>query len=385
MLRYLSAGESHGKGLVAIIEGLPSNIPIDINAINEDLKRRQQGYGRGNRMKIEKDRVEIITGVRDGKTLGTPLTIMIENIDYKNWTSIMGIEKLEEDQISILEPRPGHGDLVGALKYSHMDIRNVIERASARETAIRTAVGSIAKQLLSLFNIELVSHVTAIGKVNYKFIEENIFNYKNKIEQSPVRCIDSNVECKMIKEIEGAKQRGDSLGGSFEVVIRNTPIGLGSYAHFDRKLDGILAQGIMSLQGIKAVEIGEGIGGASLPGSQFHDEIQHSEEKGYYRNTNRAGGIEAGVSNGEDIVIKGHMKPIPTLTTPLKTVNMLTKESKEALVERSDNCAVPAASVVAEGICAFIIAKEMIEKFGGDSVEEMLSNYKRYMDYLRER
>ncbi|QUH21695.1 chorismate synthase [Alkaliphilus sp. B6464] len=385
MLRYLSAGESHGKGLVAIIEGLPSNIPIDINIINEDLRRRQQGYGRGNRMKIEKDRVEIITGVRDGKTLGSPLTIMIENIDYKNWTNIMGLEKLEGEQNHIKEPRPGHGDLVGALKYNHMDIRNVIERASARETAIRTAVGSIAKQFLSIFNIEILGHVISIGQVNYRFCQKDIFNYKNRIDESPVRCIDTNVEVEMIQEIEMAKQTGDSLGGSFEVVIRNVPVGLGSYAHFDRKLDGILAQGIMGLQGIKAVEIGDGIDGSSKAGSRFHDEIGYSEVQGYYRNTNRAGGIEAGVSNGEDIIIRGYMKPIPTLTKPLKTVNMLTKKEKEAIVERSDNCAVPAASVVAEGICAFIIAMEMVEKFGGDSIEEMLSNYKRYIDYLRSR
>jgi len=385
MLRYLCAGESHGKGLVAIIEGLPSNIPIDLNIINHDLRRRQHGYGRGNRMKIEKDKVEIITGVRDGKTLGTPLTVMIENIDYKNWTSIMGVEKLEDVQESIIDPRPGHGDLVGALKYNHMDIRNVIERASARETAIRTAVGSIAKQFLSIFNIEILSHVISIGQANYRFKEKDIFNYKNKIDESSVRCIDGSIELQMIQEIKMAKQKGDSLGGSFEVVIRNTPIGIGSYAHFDRKLDGILAQGIMSLQGIKAVEIGEGIDGSTKTGSQFHDEVMYSKEQGYYHSTNRAGGIEAGVSNGADIIIRGYMKPIPTLTKPLKTINMLTKESKEAIVERSDNCAVPAASVVAEGICAFIIAKEMVEKFGGDSIEEILSNYKRYMDYLRGR
>ncbi len=385
MLRYLCAGESHGKGLVAIVEGMPSNIPIDINRINEDLKKRQQGYGRGNRMKIEKDKVEIITGVRDGKTLGTPLTIVIKNIDYKNWTNVMGIEKLENQQKKILEPRPGHGDLVGALKYNHKDIRNVIERTSARETAIRTAVGSIAKQLLSKFNIQIISHVLSIGEVKYKFTDKDIFKFKNLIEESCLRCIDTNVEKEMIDEINEAKRKGDSLGGSFEVIVKGVPVGLGSYSHFDRKLDGTLAQGIMSLQGIKAVEIGEGIDGITNPGSKFHDEIQYSIEKGYYRNTNMAGGIEAGVSNGENIIIKGHMKPIPTLTQPLKTVNMFTKEEKEAVVERSDNCAVPSASIVAEGICAFIIAKEMVDKFGGDSIEEMMLNYKSYMNYLRER
>lgn len=385
MLRYLSAGESHGKGLVAIIEGLPSNIPIDLNAINTDLARRQHGYGRGNRMKIERDKVEIIAGVRDGKTLGTPLALMIENIDYKNWTNIMGVEQLDEEQKIIVEPRPGHGDLVGAIKYNHKDIRNVIERASARETAIRTAVGSIAKQFLSIFNIEILSHVLSIGKVNYRLGSKDIFEYKTIIDKSPVRCIDSNIEEKMVQEIDAAKQQGDSLGGSFEVVIRKVPIGLGSYSHFDRKLDGTIAQGIMSLQGIKAVEIGDGINGANNLGSLFHDEIYYSKEKGYYRSTNRSGGIEAGVSNGEDIIVKGYMKPIPTLSKPLKTIDMASKEAKEAIIERSDNCAVPAASIVAEAICAFIIAKEMVDKFGGDSIEEMLSNYELYIDYLRSR
>lgn len=385
MLRYLSAGESHGKGLVAIIEGLPSNIPIDVNIINIDLRRRQQGYGRGNRMKIEKDTVKIITGVRNGKTLGTPLTIGIQNIDYKNWKNIMGTEKAEKVKEKIVEPRPGHGDLVGALKYNHMDIRNVIERTSARETAIRTAVGSIAKQFLSIFNIQIISHVLSIGQTRYKFENKDIFKFKDIIENSPVRCIDANIEKKMIDEINEAKSKGDSLGGSFEVTMKGVPIGLGSYSHFDKKLDGTLAQGIMSLQGIKAVEIGEGVEGITKPGSEFHDEIQYSLKNGYSRDTNRAGGIEAGVSNGENIIIKGYMKPIPTLTKPLKTVNMITKEEKEAVVERSDNCAVPSASIVAEGICAFVIAKEMVDKFGGDSVEEMLLNYKNYMNYLGDR
>lgn len=385
MLRYLSAGESHGKALVAIIEGMPSNVPIDINRINQDLMRRQGGYGRGNRMKIERDRVEIITGIRDGKTLGTPITLSIQNLDYENWIDIMDIDTLERDQLQITQPRPGHGDLVGALKYNHTDIRNVIERASARETAIRTAVGSIAKQLLTLLNIEILSHVVAIGGVKSKLSGENIFNYRDSIEKSPVRCFDSQSEIEMIKAIEKAKLNGDSLGGSFEIIIRNVPIGLGSYAHFDRKLDGILAQGIMSIQGIKAVELGDGVEGAEINGSQFHDQIYFSKEKGYYRNSNRAGGIEAGVTNGENIVIRGYMKPIPTLNKPLKTVDMNSKESREALVERSDNCAVPSAAVVAEGVCSFIIAKEVIEKFGGDSLEELLSNYERYLVYLRER
>lgn len=297
----------------------------------------------------------------------------------------MGIEPLAVKPKNIVEPRPGHGDLVGALKYNHMDIRNVIERASARETAIRTAVGSIGKQLLSIFNIEIISHVISIGKISYSFHRGDVFDYIKKIEESPLRCIDPKIEQKMIEEIDAAKKVGDSIGGSFEVIIRNVPVGLGSYAHFDRKLDGLLAQGIMSLQGIKAVEIGDGIKGARELGSKFHDEIQYSKDKQYHRSTNRAGGIEAGISNGEDIIVRGYMKPIPTLLKPLKTVNMEKKESKEALVERSDTCAVPAAAVVAEAICAFIIAKEMIEKFGGDSIEEMQLNYKQYMDYLGRR
>lgn len=384
MLRYLSAGESHGKGLIAIIEGLPSNIPIDMDRINADLERRQQGFGRGNRMKIEKDRVEILSGVRDGKTLGTPLTLIIENLDYKNWTSIMDVEKLEEQNI-IVEPRPGHGDLVGSIKYNHKDIRNVIERTSARDTAIRTAIGAVAKQFLSIFDIEIISHVISIGREHYVPSVEDLFQYRTQIEASPVRCLDHSMEEEMIQEIKSAKEAGDSLGGVFEVIVRNVPMGIGSYAHFDRKLDGILAQGLMSLQAIKVVEIGDGIEGSAKTGSQFHDEIKYSKGRGYYHDTNRAGGIEAGVSNGEDIIVRGYMKPIPTLMKPLKTVDMETKEEKEAIIERSDNCAVPSAAVVAEAICAFAIAKEFLEKFRGDSIEEVTWNYKRYMNYLRSR
>ncbi|MDI9476916.1 MAG: chorismate synthase [Natronincolaceae bacterium] len=376
MLRYLTAGESHGKCLTGIIEGLPSNVPIDIDKINADLKRRQMGYGRGDRMKIEQDSIEILSGVRDGKTLGSPIAFLIRNRDYVNWEQYMNPVKVEDNSKKVTKPRPGHADLSGSVKYNFTDIRNVLERSSARETAARVAIGSIAKQLMNCLGIDVISHVTAIGSASLK---ENIWDI-DKIKnagKSPVRCIDKNVESRMIDEIEEAKKTGDSLGGIFEIHIIDVPVGLGSYVHWDRKLDAKLAYSLMSIQGIKAVEIGEGFNNSRLRGSGVHDEIFYNPEGGYYRKTNRAGGIEGGMSNGENIIVRCYMKPIPTLYKPLQSVDIETKESFIASVERSDTCAVPAASVVGEMVAITVIADEFLRKYGGDSLEEILDRWKK--------
>ncbi|HZX21137.1 MAG TPA: chorismate synthase [Clostridia bacterium] len=376
MLRYLTAGESHGKCLTGIIEGFPSNVPIDIDKINTDLKRRQMGYGRGDRMKIEQDSIEILSGIRDGKTLGSPIAFVIQNRDYVNWEKYMDPAKIEDNSKKVTKPRPGHADLCGAIKYNFTDIRNVLERSSARETAARVAVGSIAKQLMNCFNIDVVSHVTTIGEAS---LRENIWNI-DKIkdaDKSSVRCADKETEDKMINEIEKAKKTGDSLGGIYEIHVTGIPTGLGSYVHWDRKLDAKLAYNLMSIQAIKAVEIGEGFSNSKLRGSEVHDEIFYCSEKGYYRKTNRAGGIEGGVSNSENIIIRCYMKPIPTLYKPLQSVDIETKESFTASIERSDTCAVPAASVVGEMVAITVIADEFLRKYGGDSLEEILDRWKK--------
>lgn len=380
MLRYLNAGESHGKGLVGIIEGLPSNLFIDIDFINNELKRRQQGYGRGKRMDIEKDQVEILSGVRGGLTLGSPVALYIENKDYKNWHKKMSITEKSTDNI-ITKPRPGHGDFAGAIKYRQEDIRNILERASARETAMRVAIGAIAKILLKEFNINIYSYVDGIGNTE----DDNKYTIKElkKADLSSIRILDKEIENKVITKIDECKVKGDTLGGSFKVIATNVPIGLGSHSHWDRKLDGKLGQGLMSIQGIKAVEIGEGIKSSRNLGSQVHDELYYNN--GYYRETNNAGGIEAGISNGENIVLKGYMKPIPSLRIPLRSVDMNTKEEFLAHKERADVCAVPSASIVAESILAWIIAQEMVIKFGGDSIEEMKSNFDTYMEQVKMR
>lgn len=376
MLKYLTAGESHGRCLTGIIEGFPSNVPINIDKINADLKRRQMGYGRGGRMKIEQDSIEILSGIRDGKTLGSPIAFVIRNRDYINWEKHMNPVKIEDDSKKITKPRPGHADLCGSIKYNFTDIRNVLERSSARETAVRVAIGGIAKQLMNCFNIDVVSHVTTIGEASLKENIRNIDKIKN-VDKSPVRCTDKETEEKMIKEIEAAKKTGDSLGGIFEIHITGVPVGLGSYAHWDRKLDAKLAYSLMSIQGIKAVEIGEGFSNSKLRGSEVHDEIFYNPEKGYYRKTNRAGGIEGGMSNGEDIIIRCCMKPIPTLYKPLQSVDIETKESFIASIERSDTCAVPAASIVGEMAAITVIADEFLRKYGGDSLEEILGQWKK--------
>ncbi|SHK03073.1 chorismate synthase [Tepidibacter formicigenes] len=385
MLRYLTSGESHGKSLVAILEGIPSNLNIDIENINKELSRRQQGYGRGERMKIEKDKINILSGIRGNITIGSPIAIEIKNKDYENWEKYMKTTgEIDIQSKKVTKARPGHADLVGALKYDFEDIRNVLERASARETAARVAVGAICKEFLSKFNIDFTSHVVQIGK--QKIQKSFFFDYiKEKSELSQVRCVDENFEKLFIEEIKKGKEEGDSLGGVFEIIIKNVPLGLGSYAHYDKKLDSTLSAHLMSIQGIKGVEFGIGFEIASLRGSVVQDEIYYSDEEGIYRKTNNLGGIEGGVSTGEEIIIRCVMKPIPTLYKPLNSIDINTLKNYKASIERSDNCAVPAASVVAENVCAFVIAKFFLDKFSGDNMNDIITNYKNYIERLESR
>jgi chorismate synthase len=376
-MRYLTSGESHGPQLTTIIEGLPAGMPIEAEDINEDLARRQKGYGRGRRMQIEKDRVSIVGGVRHGYTLGSPLGMVVENKDWTHWTKVMGIEPLppgEEEEVKrkISRPRPGHADLVGGMKYGHRDLRNVLERSSARETTVRVAAGSVAKKLLNLLGIEVVGHVLEIGGIKAENVNyDSINDLKERTEESPVRCLDGNAARKMMNLIDEAKQNGDSIGGVVEVIVEGMPQGVGSYVHYDRKLDAKLARAIMSINAFKGVEFGLGFEMARKPGSEVHDEILWSEEKGYYRRTNRLGGFEGGMTTGMPIHIKGVMKPIPTLYKPLQSVDIDTKEPFKASIERSDSCAVPAASVVAEAVVAWELAAAITEQFHSDQFEKL--------------
>jgi chorismate synthase len=386
MLRYLTAGESHGELLMGIIEGMPSGLLIRVTDIDRDLARRQVGYGRGNRMKIEKDSVKIYTGVRWGRTLGSPIGLVIRNKDWENWRDKMSPDPMFLNTANpVTRPRPGHADLPGALKYGATDIRNILERSSARETAMRVAVGSVAKRLLAEFGIEVVSHVLSIGGVFSKVPKASSQEIRKRAEASELRCADHDAEKRMMKRIDQAMAAGDTLGGVFELIITGALVGLGSHVHWDRKLDGRLASALMSIQAIKGVEVGAGFGVANKPGSQVHDEISWSRKEGFYRKTNMAGGIEGGMSNGEDIVLRAVMKPIPTLYKPLRSVDMASKKPFKASIERSDACAVPAAGVVAEAAAAFEIASAKIEKFGGDSIEEMKRNYHGYDRHLKSR
>lgn len=364
-MRFLTAGETHGKGLVTVIEGFPSNVPMEADNINKYLALRQQGYGRGGRMKIETDKAEFITGVRNKLTLGSPISIFIKNKDYDNWNKIMCPEEIEEGR-EVYCARPGHADLTGSIKYDHKDMRNVLERASARETAARVAAGAAAICLLEQFGITVKSHVVEIGavKADGKYCEA-------ALGESELRCCDAAAEQKMKAYIDKAKAEGDSVGGIFEIIISGVPAGLGSYVQWDRKLDAKLSAALMSIQAIKGVEFGIGFECARRPGSLVHDPINTD----YTRATNNAGGIEGGMSNGEDIIIRAAMKPIPTLYKPLDTVNILTGEKTEASVERSDICAVPAASVVGMCAAAFVIADEFLNKYSGDSLAEIKRNY----------
>ncbi len=389
-IRYLSAGESHGPSLTAIVEGFWSNVPIDLDSLNNELAKRQLGYGRGGRMKIEKDKLQILSGIRHGITTGSPISLQINNKDFQNWKDQMSPEPCECDEQSsydnkLTRPRPGHADLSGGIKYRHDDLRNTLERSSARETAIRTGVGALCKQLLAQLNISIYGYVTGIGNVKMtdeqrQFVissltSDNLYSIKEKIESSSVRCPEPDTTDQMKQEIDKFWKVGDTVGGEFELVAVNVPVGLGSHVHYDRKLDSNLTAAVMSLQGIKGVEVGSGFEAAGLPGSQVHDEINYDDQNGYYRKSNNAGGIEGGMSNGEPLIIRAAMKPIPTLAKPLNSVDIESKKPFTAQVERSDACAVPAASVVAENIMAFELVREIKEKYGGDSLGELWKNY----------
>ncbi|WP_447973024.1 chorismate synthase [Nitrospira sp. Kam-Ns4a] len=383
MLRYLNAGESHGKCLLAIVEGVPAGLPLTAEFINQDLARRQKGYGRGGRMRVEEDRVEFTCGVRKGRTLGSPIGLLVANKDWENWKEVMAAEPGPVPQEKVVtRPRPGHADLVGAIKYGHRDIRNVLEKASARETAIRVAVGGVAKALLAEFGIRVVSYTVEIGGVVANRAEDPLRSYE-LAEASEVRSPDPDAGVKMVELIRTAKHRGDTLGGVFEVVVTNPPVGLGSYAQWDRRLSARLAMALMSIQAMKGVEIGMGFEAARRFGSEVHDEIFYEPGRGFVRTTNHAGGLEGGITNGEPIVLRVAMKPISTLYNPKKSVDIQTKEPFDATVERSDICTVPAAGVVGEAVVAFEMACAMVEKFGGDSLDEMKRNFDAYLAYVK--
>ena len=385
MLRYLTSGESHGQGLITIIDGIPSNIELNIDEINEELRKRQGGYGRGGRMKIEKDKINIIGGVRGKKTIGAPISFEIKNKDFENWEKYMSpMNDIDEKGKIVENVRPGHADLVGCLKYDFDDARNVLERSSARETSSRVAVGAICKQVLKNFDIEFLSHVVQIGEIkddkiyDFDYIKENVGN-------SEIRCVNKDLEEKIKSKIDKCRKEGDTLGGIIEVRVKNLIPGLGSYTHFDKKIDGHLAMHLMATQAIKGVEIGLGFETATLTGSDVMDEILYNEENGITRKSNNLGGIEGGMTTGEEIIIRCAMKPIPTLYKPLDTININTLEKYKASVERSDSCAVPACSIVCENVVAFVICKFFLDKIGGDSLEDLQNNYKSYMKRLGDR
>jgi len=380
MLRFLDAGESHGKCLLGIIEGFPAGLSLNEENINLNLKRRQGGYGRGERMKIEQDRVEVLSGLVEGKTIGSPLGLMIKNKDWENWQ--------DKKNPSLTIPRPGHADFSGAIKYGFKNVRKVLERASARQTAMRVAIGTVASSLLEEFNIQIYSYVLRIGHVKAKRITSFNREVKEEINKSPVYCIDGIASIGMCREIDQARKKGNTLGGVFEVILTGVPLGLGSYVQWDRRLDSQLASALMSIPGVKAVEIGEGIEASEKKGSDIHDEIfirQELEKNSsrYYRKTNRAGGLEGGVTNGEDVVIRSYIKPIPTLINPLHSIDFATKKETKAIYQRSDICVVPAASVVGEAVAAWEIAVAFLEKFGGDSLPEIKENYENYRKRLQ--
>jgi len=383
MLRYLTAGESHGQCLAAILEGIPSGLPLRTEQIDHDLARRQKGYGRGGRMRIEQDRVDFLAGVRKGHTLGNPITLLIRNKDWENWKEIMSPEPGPPAKEKVVTcPRPGHADLVGAIKYNHRDIRNVLEKASARETAIRVAVGAVAKRLLAEFGMNVYSYTVAIGGVTVALGKDlSVEDAFERAEKSDVRCPDEATSEKMVARIREAKHKGDTLGGIFEVVVTNPPLGLGSYAQWDRRLTGRLAMALMSIQAMKGVEVGMGFEAAQRFGSEVHDEIFY--DQGFTRGGNNAGGLEGGITTGQPIVLRTAMKPISTLYNPKKSVDILTKQPVEATIERSDICTVPAAGVVGEAVVAYEMASAFIEKFGGDTLQEMRRNYDAYQDYVK--
>ncbi|MGQ0732668.1 MAG: chorismate synthase [Acidobacteriota bacterium] len=397
MLRFLTAGESHGRTLVAILEGVPAGLALDFERITSDLRRRQGGYGRGRRMAIESDRADIVSGVRRGRTTGAPIAVLIPNKDWVNWQLTMHVEQNPSPEATgarrapVVRPRPGHADLAGGLKYEHEDLRDVLERASARETAVRVSVGAIARQLLEALGIEVASHVTGIGEVRIPNDPPVSFaSIRGIPADSPLYCVDAAVEQLMIAAIDSAREAGDTLGGSFEVIAAGVPPGLGSHVHWDRKLDGRLAQALMSIPAIKAMGIGCGVEAARWPGSRVHDEIVMAEEAGTNRSTiarptNRAGGLEGGVTNGQELRVSAYMKPISTLMRPLRSVDLTTLEVSPAAIERSDVCAVSAAAVVGEAVVCLVLADAVLERCGGDTMRQVRSQWANLADHTRRR
>ena len=391
MLRFSTAGESHGECLIALISGLPAGLDVDIEFIDRELWRRQQGFGRGGRMRIEQDRAHILSGVRHGKTIGSPVAIRIENHDWKNWTEVLPVAAGDpEKHKAVASPRPGHADLAGALKYDFPDARYVLERASARESTARVAAGAMAKLLLKSLGIQVASHVVRVGRVELARVVcwEEIAALIQR-DEIVLNCADAATEAEMKAEVDHVLRTGDSIGGVFEVVVHGAPAGLGTYANWDERLDGLLAAAVMSLQAVKAVELGRGVTAAQSFGSAVHDAIGYAPEQTdgahtrFTREHNNAGGIEGGISNGEDIVVRGYLKPISTLRRPLASVSFSTRETTKAAYERSDVCVVPAAGVAAEAMVAFVIAKLALEKFGGDSAGELCRNYQGYLEQIR--
>jgi len=392
MLRFYTAGESHGQALLAFVSGLPASLPVSVDFVNHELHRRQLGYGRGGSQKIEKDRAEIFAGVRRGETIGAPIALRIENRDWANWEKILPVEAPVDSGTSAAElkrlvaPRPGHADLAGSQKFNFHDARYVLERASARETAARVAAGALAKQLLREFGTEIASHTIQVGriKLNRAATWNEILMANGDID-SPLRCVDAAIQGQMKAEVDAANKASDTVGGVFEVIVHNVPVGLGSHAQWDEKLDGRLAQAIMSIQAVKGMEIGAGIAAAGSNGSEVQDEISYDKSaKKFRRSSNRAGGLEGGITNGEDIVVRGYLKPISTLRKPLGTADMVTKEPIQAAYERSDWCVVPAAGVAAEAMVALVLADAFLQKFGGDSLSEMRRNFESYARQVAE-
>jgi chorismate synthase len=388
MLRFYTAGESHGQALVAMMLGLPAGLELDLAWVDRELKRRMGGYGRGGRMKIERDRAQFLSGVRHGRTIGSPITVLIENQDWKNWTQAMAVEASPEARAQyrpLAQPRPGHADLAGCLKYNLPDARYVLERASARETAARVALGAVARLLLREFGIEIASHVIQVGRVRLdSSVPFDAVRALREREEIVLNCVDAEIEARMKGEVDQATRDRDSVGGVFEVVAHGVPPGLGSMAQWDERLDGILAQAIASVQAVKAVEIGNGVDSAGRFGSEVHDEIGYDREQSRFtRKSNRAGGLEGGMSNGEEIVVRGYLKPISTLRRPLESVDFGSREPVKAAYERSDVCVVPAAGVAAEAMMGLVLARAFLEKFGGDSLEETRRNFQGYQEQVR--
>jgi chorismate synthase len=389
MLRFYTAGESHGQALLAFVSGLPAGLAVDVELINRELHRRQLGYGRGGRQKIEKDRADIFAGVRHGRTIGAPVALRIENRDWANWQKILPVEATsapEAESRKLVAPRPGHADLAGSQKFNFHDARFVLERASARETAARVAAGAFAKQLLKQFGTDIASHTIQVGhaRLERSATWHEIQAVSEDLE-SPLRCVDAQTQEKMKAEVDVALKAGDTVGGVFEIVAHNVPVGLGSHAQWDEKLDGRLAQALMSVQAVKAVEIGSGVLAAGSYGSEVQDEISYDKAAGRFRRgSNRAGGLEGGITNGEDVAIRGYLKPISTLRKPLGTVDMVTKEPVQAAYERSDWCVVPAGSVAGEAMVALVLADAFLQKFGGDSLAELRRNFESYAQQIDE-